>query len=266
MLKKFIPNKIIRTLVYILLVAPTGLFLLLSFSYFAYLFWPHDISKIVGIPLKKDAQHIVLTAHGVKDSPDNWGVPLLQVMATNSVSHHQQVNIDWRPYSNNPLICSVVAKRIGAALAERIIAETKIKSIHAVGHSCGAFIIYGISQQLDSLKSDISVQTTYLDPVSIYAGVFWRYGVDNFGRYADFSDAYIDTEDGVPGSNIALSQSVTFDVTQIKHARGIKMAPHNWPPHYYIEAFKNGLVPLLSNDNQLLSQLPKGKLIEPRES
>ncbi len=266
MIKKFIPNTLIRTLVYLLLIAPTGLFLLVTFSYFIYLFWPRDVSNIIDFPLDKDTQHVILTAHGVKDSPENWGIPLSQITSMNYPANHQQVNIDWRPYSNSPLICSVVAKRIGAAIANRITAETKIKSIHAIGHSCGAFIVYGISQQLNSLQSEISVHVTYLDPVAIYAGIFWDYGTENFGRYADFSDAYIDTEDGVPGSNNPLSHSVTFDVTKIKHVRGVKMAPHNWPPHYYINAIKNGRAPLLISDKRALFQLPKGELIEPEDS
>jgi hypothetical protein len=266
MIKKFIPNTIIRILIYLLLIVPTGLFLLVTLGYFAYLFWPHDLTKITAVELDRESQHIVLTAHGVKDSPNNWGVPLLAAINSHSPANHSSANIDWRPYSDNPLICSVVAKRIGEAIAERIVAETKIKSIHAIGHSCGAFIIYGISQRIESLQSDIRVQTTFLDPVSIYAGVFWNYGIENFGRFAEFSDAYIDTEDGVPGSNKALSHSVTFDVTKIKHDRGLKIAPHNWPPHYYIGAYKSDQVLLLSNDNQQLSQLPKGELIEPKDS
>jgi hypothetical protein len=109
-----------------------------------------------------------------------------------------------------------------------------------------------------SINTSIKVQTTYLDPVSVYGGIFWNYGLDNFGRCANFSDSYIDTQDSIPGSNQVLPHSVTFDVTNIRLAAGYKIPPHVWPTKYYIESYKKGSVPIFFFvKNHIKNNFPK---------
>lgn len=62
------------------------------------------------------------------------------------------------------------AKKIGHQLGLRLLKETKVKSIHVIGHSCGAFVALGLCEAVKEQSSDIKIQTTYLDPVSVYAG------------------------------------------------------------------------------------------------
>ena len=88
------------------------------------------------------------------------------------------------------------------------------------------------------------MQTTYLDPVSVYSGLFWDYGLNHFGRCANFSDPYIDTEDTVPGSNQNLPHGYTFDVTQMRKDNKVVYPPHKWPTIFYINTLKNNQVPI----------------------
>jgi hypothetical protein len=161
--------------------------------------------------------------------------------------HQQTVSIDWQNFSDNVFICSTAGKQLGFEIGNRIAKQANIKGVHVIGHSCGAFVAFGICQGVKSGKTDIIVQTTYLDPVSVYGGIFWDYGLDNFGTCANFSDSYIDTEDSVPGSNQALQHSITFNITELKHERGYKIPPHVWPTKYYIESYKREELPIFFN-------------------
>ena len=88
------------------------------------------------------------------------------------------------------------------------------------------------------------MQSTYLDPVSVYSGLLWDYGLNHFGRCADFSDAYIDIEDTVPGSNQNLPYAYTFDVTQLRKKNNVVYLPHKWPTIFYLNALKKSQVPI----------------------
>ena len=54
----------------------------------------------------------------------------------------------------------------------------------------------------------------------------------------------------MPGSNINLPYTATFDVTEL----GVKnnnMKPHNWPTQYYLSAYRNKKVALIKETPQL---------------
>lgn len=256
-----IQRKYTRFAIKFLLVLPGIPFVLFTLGYLGYLFWPHDVSDITNLKLSKNAQHLTISAHGVKDSSESWSDKLQQLMARQLVNLEQQnISLSWQPYSDNPLTCSVLAKRIGQQLGERIIKETQITSIHAIAHSCGSFVIYGLCQQIKENSQTIKIQTSYLDPVSVYGGFLWDYGVDNFGSCADFSDAYIDTGDTVPGSNQALLNAHTFDVTKLRIKNQINVPPHIWPTQYYLQALDKGEVPLLVNDSEAGDKFKAGKM------
>ncbi|MBU2971708.1 hypothetical protein KO527_20365 [Pseudoalteromonas sp. C2R02] len=226
-------------------------FILGSLGFITYAFWPRDLSSVINIPLNSKAEFFSVSAHGVKDNPDSWSDELQKLIKQNNIVKSQQnISLNWSEFSDNVFICSVSAKKIGHQLGQRLLKETKVKSIHVIGHSCGAFVALGLCEAVKEQSSDIKIQTTYLDPVSVYAGVWWNYGIDKFGTCADFSDSYIDTRDGVPGSNINLPYTATFDVTEL----GVKnnnMKPHNWPTQYYLSAYRNKKVPLIKETPQL---------------
>ena len=109
-------------------------------------------------------------------------------------------------------------------------------------------------------RREVVIQSTYLDPVSVYGGLFWNYGLTRFGACADFSDAYIDTEDGVPGSNQRLPSAHTFDVTQARKRTTFSGSPHVWPTAYYQQLVQRGQHLDLQRDRNLLSKFPRGEL------
>ena len=194
----------------------------------------------------------------MKDNKTSWSDELQRVIATSllpqlSGLRQQNFSLNWQPFSDSFLTCSVAGKNLGEEIGSAIAKNINVKGVHLIGHSCGAFVILGICEQIKLLNKSIEVQTTYLDPVSVYSGLFWQYGIENFGRCADFSDTYIDTHDTVPGSNQLLPHSVTLDVTQIRIKNNVDIAPHAWPPHYYIEAYRKKEVPIYFNQSLVIN-------------
>lgn len=231
------------------IVIPSVPFVLISIFLLVIMHWPKDYTEVVDLSLSSNAEYLTLSAHGVKDTPLSWSNHLQHTLAkvkllSFSNLEKQHISLGWEPFSNGFLSCSVAGKRIGNQLGERISKMPKLQAVHLIGHSCGSFVIYGLCETLKQRNASISVQATYLDPVSVYSGFLWNYGTNNFGRCADFSDAYIDTEDTVPGSNQALPHAYTFDVTQVRKNRQREYAAHIWPTIFYINAIEKNQVPI----------------------
>lgn len=266
-LQQYDKKNVYRWFIIIFVVLPAIPFILTTLGLLAYSFWPRDHSEVIDFTLEQPTEYLTLSAHGVKDSPASWSDNLQSLMSqypAEQLKHFEQqhISLDWQAFSSNVFICSVAGKRIGVDIGKRIAKTTQITGIHVIGHSCGAFIAYGICQGIKSVNANILVQSTYLDPVSVYGGLFWNYGLDHFGSCADFSDSYIDREDGVPGSNQVLPHSVTFDITEIKHKEGYDVPPHVWPTIYYTQAYKDKNVPIMFNSNtSMASSYPTSPML-----
>jgi hypothetical protein len=251
-LNKANKKTIFRWFIILFVILPGIPFVLSTLGLLAYSFWPRDFTESTNFLINERAAYITLSAHGVKDTPASWSDQLMTLMleypskqVTNL--HQQTVSIDWQDFSKNVFICSTAGKQLGVEIGTRIAKQTNIKGVHVIGHSCGAFVALGICQGVKSVNTNIVVQSTYLDPVSVYGGIFWDYGLEHFGSCANFSDSYIDTEDSIPGSNQALQHSITFDVTSIRLNGGYNIPPHVWPTKYYIESYKKEEVPIFFN-------------------
>ncbi|GAC17099.1 hypothetical protein [Paraglaciecola arctica] len=258
---------ILRWLWWLSVVLPGVSFVLVSLGFLLIMHWPKDYQDVINIALDPEVEYLTLSAHGVKDTTASWSDELqrtyseLQHLPFSDLKK-QHISFSWQPYSDNVFNCSVDGKNIGFKLGEKIAQLPKIKGVHLVGHSCGSFVILGVCEALKENKASISVQTTYLDPVSVYSGVFWDYGIKYFGSCADFSDAYIDTQDTVPGSNQALRNAYTFDVTQTRVKNNIDYAPHAWPTMFYIKALKKKQLPIYYKaTNNLSSGYQKNTLM-----
>lgn len=243
-------KKLARLFFWWLVLLPSIPFVLASLGITIYVYWPRDFSSVSHFSVEEGTEYITLSAHGVNDTPSSWSDELQLLMATaphpqldNAVQ--QNYSIDWQNYSSNVFICSVTGKKIGIEIGKRLATQPNLKAVHAIGHSCGAFVTLGICEGAKSVNPQIMVQTTYLDPVSVYSGIFWNYGIDHFGSCGDFSDNYIDTRDTIPGSNQALQHVYTFDVTQQQTEKDAQYPPHAWPTRFYLNAYKTNSVPLL---------------------
>ncbi|MEP2650843.1 MAG: hypothetical protein ABJH06_02525 [Paraglaciecola sp.] len=250
-----------------LVIIPAIPFILVTIGISVYVYWPRDYSSVIDFSVAENIEYITLSAHGVNDSPRSWSDELQHIMAIDSypqlqplAKQHQSIN--WQHYSDNVFLCSVAGKKIGLEIGERLAKAPNLKAVHAVGHSCGSFIILGICERLKSINANVLIQTTYLDPVSVYSGFFWDYGIEHFGSCADFTDNYIDTRDTVPGSNIPLPNAFTFDVTQLQTPEDSGVPPHAWPTRYYLNAYKQQYVPVFYLGNvAALQGLKKGESV-----
>lgn len=256
---KFTKNKIIRLFIWLFVLIPGIPFLLISVGITLYVYWPRDFSSVSQFTVAQGTEYITLSAHGVMDSPASWSDELQQIMRASPQPQISQVaqqnqSIDWQAYSNNVFICSVAGKKIGIEIGKHLAAQPNLKGIHAIGHSCGAFVTLGICEGVKLINPKLIIQTTYLDPVSVYSGIFWDYGIEHFGTCSDFSDNYIDTRDTIPGSNQALPHLYTFDVTQQQTVKDAQYPPHAWPPRYYLNAYKTNSAPVLYKAEPALTE------------
>lgn len=265
-------TKIIKLISWWFIILPGIGFILTSLGLLAYVYWPRDFSSVTNFPVKDNIEYITLSAHGVNDTPMSWSNELQQLMSTSAYKQlnnivQQNQSIDWQTHASNVFTCSVSGRKIGKEIGIRLAKQSNLKAIHAIGHSCGAFVTLGICEGAKSINPKLTIQTTYLDPVSVYSGVFWRYGIENFGRCSDFSDTYIDTRDTVPGSNIPLPLSFTFDVTAMQTEKDAKYPPHAWPTRFYLYAYKAKQVPVLfKGDINEIEQFKKGTFILLKEA
>lgn len=247
---KFNKQKIVRLLWWWLIVIPGIPFVLTTVGLYIYAFWPRDFSSVSQFSIANNTEYITLSAHGVNDSPISWSDELQRLMRQAPYAQLNNINVqnhsvDWQNYANNVFLCSVAGKKIGIEIGKHLATQPNLKAIHAIGHSCGSFVALGICEGAKSINPQLIIQTTYLDPVAVYSGVFWDYGIEHFGTCANFSDTYIDTRDTVPGSNEALPNAYTFDVTHQQTEKDAQYPPHAWPTRYYINAYNTHSVPLL---------------------
>lgn len=235
-----------------------GSFVLGSVVLLIYMYWPNPYPNIDFSRFYPSQSHMVVMAHGVNDNTASWIEPLQKLYLATTVDR-QVVGLDWSDYAENTMRCAIDGRRIGHKIGNQMLQNLEIQSAHLIAHSCGSFVIYGICERLKEQRSDIQVQTTYLDPVSIY-GPFWNYGLTHFGNCADYSEAYIDTEDHVPGSNQLLINTHTYDITALRKSNRLNITPHNWPTIYYQYLVAANRAPELKVDNDLASISPRGIL------
>ena len=243
-------------------ILPAVSFLLGSIVILAYIFWPADFSRMTPPPIDHAASNVVLMAHGLKDSPSSWSNKLkhrFEEHLKQEQETSQVIALDWNPYSTSTLRCSVHGKHIGAAIGDQMAKSKGLKSVHLIGHSCGAFVILGLCEALKAERSDIQVQSTYLAPVNIYGGIFWNYGRSHFGSCANFSDAYFDREDTIGENRRAPINTYGFDITSVRKIAGIALSPHTWPPEYYQQLVKAGTYPDLRTNTHLPIASPLSK-------
>jgi len=246
--------------IFCLLILPVVSFTLVSLSILIMIYWPTSFNRITLDQFQTQKTHLVILAHGVRDNTEGWSKPLKNTLK-NTEFDGDVVDLDWSAYANKSMTCAVQGKRIGHLIGKKIAQNNNLKSVHLIAHSCGSFVIYGACEAIrhaDKTNS-IQIQTTYLDPVSVY-GILWNYGVDNFGSCGDYSEAYIDTEDSVPGSNQLLPFTHTYDVTAVRHRSNSDIPPHLWPVAYYHQLVRDGLAPDLHTNATLPSQKPVGEL------
>ena len=232
-IKKLITQKSwIKLAILLLGILPLIPFLLATCLITVYAYWPTDLNNfdLFAKDLKEN-QNLTIIAHGVADTNESWAQPLSNIIHQVK-PNSKAIPVNWAYQARNAVSCAINAHRIGKYIATQLSDLQHLQTIHLVGHSCGSHLTYAICKQIKKVNPNIFVKTTYLDPASVY-GLNWDYGIENFGRCADRSIAFIDTKDSIPGSNVALPNAITFDVSNLKGNKAIN--PHVWPTMFYQE-------------------------------
>lgn len=247
--------------VWLLLILPVGGFLLVSALIMAYVYWPGSFSEIDLARFDNKNAHTVVLVHGVKDDLTTWVAPLKRIYEEKASEHEGAgvIGFDWSAYAQSSITCAINGRRIGRQIGQRMAASNTANSIHLIAHSCGAFVIYGACEAIKEAHNPVVVQTTYLAPVSVH-GLSWNYGINHFGSCADYSEAYVDGEDGVPGSNRLIPNTHTYDVTDVRKQSGSEVSPHLWPIAYYGQLVADGRAPRYWHDQGLKVRKPAGEL------
>ncbi|MDH3375633.1 MAG: hypothetical protein OEQ39_01515 [Gammaproteobacteria bacterium] len=241
-----------------LVVYPGIPFVVGSIGIIGYANWPRNFETFDLPTIAAATEQVVFIVHGKDDDTNTWALEMQAIYRDQSDNATQVFALDWTPYSDNFLRCSVDGHQIGVGLGERLATHTNVKNVHLIGHSAGAFVVYGLCEGTKRVSESIQIQTTYLDPLGIYGGMRRDYGLNNFGSCADFSEAYIDVESGVPGSNEPLLKAHTFDVTGLRSTRSFGESPHIWPVNYYMSELRNGSANRLVSDPALRERFPPG--------
>jgi len=243
---------------WVLIILPLVGFLVGSAFILAYMFWPRDFEHVNISKFESTSSHTAVLAHGLKDNPSTK-LDSLKTDYRQALPNARVFAVDWSRYAQNTLTCATNGKRIGERIGRKLAANPNIENLHLIAHSCGSFVIYGACQAFRQLNKTARVQTTYLDPVSVY-GIWWNYGLRHFGRCADYSEAYIDTEDDVPGSNQLIPHTHTYDVTEVRKRTGRQTHAHLWPIEYYQQLLASGQAPMVWKDSMLKENKPTGRL------
>ena len=244
---------------WLFLFIPIISFVLVNVVLLTLYYWPPDVDDIDYRQFISRQPRAILMAHGATGDTKAWVDPLAEIYRQQGVDA-QLMPIDWSQYAKNPYLCATKGTAIGERIGQQLAQSQFLESVHLIGHSCGGFVIYNACLELKKQKPTVLVQTTYLDPVSIY-GAERYFGVEHFGDCADYSDAYVDTEDQVVGSNQALVHAQTYDVTEERRAQGYTGLPHNWPTVFYQQAVKQQALTTLFDDPSLVDKEPEENLI-----
>eukprot|EP01041_Mallomonas_annulata_P002700 gene2700-5317_t len=150
---------------------------------------------------------------------------------------------DWSEWRGNFLRAAYDGDAIGTQIGTQLAAEEskygKLRSLHFIGISVGAFAadacVRGYKAETARLRNSkpAHVRLTLLDPFES-KGIFRTYhGYRNFGKYADFCEQYMNGDDPVPFTNTHLPYAYTYDITRSAARKSFELPPKNsmhcWP-------------------------------------
>ncbi|MDC8829449.1 esterase/lipase family protein [Alteromonas gilva] len=261
---KFLNNVVckrtVQSWLIILFVWPAIPFVVVTLGLLAFSYFPWPLTFDIDAPVVAgNKEELIILIHGKDDSPDTWPTAFAKELEKSVLTDTQQVvTVDWYEYSTNLFRSANNARRIGHQLAEVLLENKQLKKVHVIAHSAGSFMAYGYCEMLKEINPEVLVHTTYLDPLGPYSGFQWHYGTQNFGSCADISDAYIDINDNVPGSNVPVEHTHTFDVSALRGLdKTYQGTAHMWPVQYYRSAVISGQLPFWEPGEEVLERYPR---------
>lgn len=180
------------------------------------------------------ADHLLVLVHGGGDGPNGWPAEFAEV-AAQGLREPERWDIllyDWSEDAEGGVNVTRRAQRHGRWLGERLGEDYAYAHLHLVGHSAGSFVVYGVTDTLGPGRVE-TIHETYLDPFGGVGLVRWGYGRRRFGEGADFAEAYMNTEDGVPSTNRPFPGMYTFDLSGLADDALEPKAGHRFPIGWY---------------------------------
>ena len=137
--------------------------------------------------------------------------------------------------------------------------NNKKLNIHIVGISAGAFAADYCTKYLKQFNKNHYIHLTLLDPF-LLQNINPYYGKNNFGKYADYCEQYLNTDDPVPFTNSEIKNAYVIDVTYSKLKKNFLLIKnkdensHSWPIYYFVNYWDNLTNPHLYHPNHNINK------------
>ncbi len=204
---------------------------------------PHNVP-----PQGSTARYLLLAVHGSGDTAQDWPADVIAAAADRLQGYGDVwdlVAYDWSAYSEDRSRASQNGLAVGDAVGRLLASDDyDYEIIHLIGHSVGSFVIHGICRSYVANASEPArLHLTFLDPFTGNGFFDWTYGRRNFGMHADFTEAYINTDDPVPSTNVYLPNAYNVDLTDSPMKNLSGSAAHWWPVIFYALSIENPEIP-----------------------
>ena len=139
---------------------------------------------------------------------------------------------DWSVTTSEPIKAAKLAAKHGKWLGRELDDDGRYSysHVHFLAHSLGGQLIHAAS---GVIEGGPTIQETYLDPFGARGVLRTRYGQRHFGAHADYAEAYLNLDDGVPYTDEALVHAHNFDVTDLASSDFDGEDGHAWPIKFY---------------------------------
>ncbi len=214
--------------------------------------WPANFDATMPKP-GADKTHLIMLFHG-SDGKDNAAIIALEreLRGRIDAKNTELIRYIWAPWSDDRIRASTNGRHLGELIGSHL-ANYNIDELHLIGHSAGAWVPDAICRQIRQAKpTKTLVRITLLDPIGINGVADFGWGQRNFGECADFAEAIINTNDNVPGTNIALRNAFNIDVTKLENNKN----GHEWPVWYYLSNLSGASLTLTASH----TMLPRGAI------
>jgi hypothetical protein len=192
---------------------------------------------VVPLGLAPGTRTVILLFHGRRGRDEPTLAALEQGFRTLTANRSDVVvrRYAWTPHSDTRFRSAQNGARIGALLGAELAGSAAVEAVHLVGHSAGAYLLDPLCEALrERATRPVHVEMTFLDPIGFQGAFDWGWGARHYGACADYAEAFINTDDGVPGTNAPLAQAFNVDVTAAGRRAAVAAGGHRWPVRYYL--------------------------------
>ena len=186
-----------------------------------------------------ESDDVVVVLHGA-GGPDANTRRIADALRTSTPSA-QVVEYPYVQYVGDQLQAPYNAMRVGDEIASQMERSGRLKSVHIVGVSVGAFAADRLATRL---AGKCNVRLTLLDPFC-GKGLLGlinpssAFGVENFGKRIGSGNvvSVLNTDDPVPSTNLPLKYAANLDITRAKARAAFTPLEgdslHSWPAAWF---------------------------------